>query len=160
MYQTISHYELLSLFGLLLDLIGAVFLGWAFFISNFKSMDRESGIYWSSTRYVFKALAAQKAYGISGTLFLFFGFLQQLFSIILYGMTFPTLYTLLFLIFFNLLLLIFILLLKIVINRYYLTLKYLRDVFWSDLHRDKNKRIGDLWKILKVYSRAEKYYRL
>jgi hypothetical protein len=64
-------------FGLIMDIIGVLFLGWAFFSKSFRDIKKESGTYLGYNPPLFYNLLDQKASGIVGTVALFVGFVQQ-----------------------------------------------------------------------------------
>lgn len=61
--------------GLILDAVGVLLLGFAFFLKTTESMIEESGTTWDSKAYI--TVVAGKCDGIFGTALLFLGFVYQ-----------------------------------------------------------------------------------
>lgn len=77
MMQLIDVTNVLSLIGLSFDLVGAIYLGIAFFIIGYNHMLSQSQTKWDINDDLFYNLLDQKTKGMTGTMFLIAGFINQ-----------------------------------------------------------------------------------
>ncbi|MCY9593970.1 hypothetical protein PC41400_14740 [Paenibacillus chitinolyticus] len=127
----LSHFtvaNIWSIFGLIMDLVGVIFLGFAFFSKSFDDLRKESGTFFNYNPSLFLNLLDQKASGVAGTVALSLGFLQQFIVNIPISTSIPSLVLVAVLLFFNILIVVGLLVCK----KYYVLYQLAKiALFWD-----------------------------
>jgi hypothetical protein len=153
-FSNLTISDIWSGFGLLMDVVGVLFLGWAFFSKSFKDIRKESGTYVSYNSSLFYNLLDQKASGVVGTVALLIGFIQQFIVNIPVNTSVSPVNLFLVLFCFNFVVIVFIL-----IYRRYYVLFYTgkMKIVWDE---NLNKQLHTFRNIIKIGKEYEKEIRM
>jgi len=75
--EVMEHLFQLNAIGLVYDGVGVAILGFAFFSKSLDALLKESNAYYGGNAHLQKSLIQSQVDGITGTIFLFLGFILQ-----------------------------------------------------------------------------------